>query len=143
MTYRIRGVDGFDDEIAETLAELHRMTFFDMAPIPNFDLGHWWIGYLDAEPVSFASVIPSDRYPRTGYFKRVGVLPAHRGEGLQARHMRAIDGRARRNGWTHIVSDTTDNPNSANNFIRSRDWRIFTPEHPWSFPHSIYWTKTL
>lgn len=141
--YRIREVDTEDEEIAETLTLLHQLTFFDTAPMPQLDSGHWWIGYRGYEPVSFASVIPSDRYPLAGYFKRVGVLPAHRGKGLQARHMRAIDGRARRNGWTSIVSDTTDNPPSANNFIRAGGWRVFIPDFPWSLPNAIYWIKSL
>lgn len=143
MTYRIRLVDAEDEDIAETLTVLHQLSFFDTAPIPAFDQGYWWIGYLGEEPVSFASLSESDRYPLTGYFKRVGVLLAHRGKGLQARHMRAIDARARRNGWTSIVSDTTDNPPSANNFIRAGGWRIFAPLSPWAFPHSIYWMKNL
>lgn len=141
--YRIREVDAEDDEIADILTVLHKLSFFNEAKVPHFTEGHWWIGYCCEEPVSFASVIPSDRYQRAGYFKRVGVLQAHRGNGLQARHMRAIDARAKRNGWARLVSDTTDNPHSANNFIRSGGWSIFTPDFPWAFPHSIYWTKTL
>jgi hypothetical protein len=39
VMYWIREVDGHDDEIAETLAELHGLTFFDSAPLPNFDHG--------------------------------------------------------------------------------------------------------
>ena len=41
--YRIREVDGQDDDISDTLAELHRLTFFDGAPVPEFDHGHWWL----------------------------------------------------------------------------------------------------
>ena len=41
--YRIREVDGHDDEVADTLRDLHRLTFFDGAPIPAFDRGHWWL----------------------------------------------------------------------------------------------------
>jgi hypothetical protein len=32
-----REVDGHDDEIADTLADLHRLTFFESAPTPQFD----------------------------------------------------------------------------------------------------------
>lgn len=142
VTYKIREVDATDDDITDHLRDLHKLTFFGEAPIPNFETGHWWIGYRDDEPISFASLIPSDRYPRAGYFKRVGVLPSHRGHGLQLRHMRAIEGRARRNGWIKIVSDTTDNPHSANNFISAGYW-ILSPQFPWAFPNSIYWSKEL
>jgi hypothetical protein len=140
--YKIREVDGSDDEIADHLRDLHRLTFFGDAPIPNFEEGHWWIGWLGKEAVSFASLSKSDRYQRAGYFKRVGVLRAHRGHSLQLRHMRALEMRARRNGWNKIVSDTTDNPHSGNNFISAGYW-LFEPQWPWAFPHSAYWVKEL
>jgi hypothetical protein len=62
--YRIREVDGHEDEIADTLADLHRLTFFDGAAIPEFDQGHWWLafhemtgglrrhGFIDARPLT-------------------------------------------------------------------------------------------
>jgi GNAT superfamily N-acetyltransferase len=139
---KIREVDATDDEVADTLSTLHQLTFQGDAPIPNFDIGHWWIGWLDKEPISFASIIPSDRYPDAGYFNRVGVLPQYRGGGLQFRHMRTIEMRARRNGWSQIVSDTTNNIHSANNFIAA-GYRMTLPQYPWAFPTSIYWLKTL
>jgi len=37
--YRIREVDAQDDDISEMLADLHRLTFFDSAPVPSFDWG--------------------------------------------------------------------------------------------------------
>ena len=57
--YRIREVDGNDDEIADTLADIHRLTFFDGASIPEFDRWHWWLAYREAVPVAFAGVVPS------------------------------------------------------------------------------------
>ena len=41
--YWIREVDGNDDDVADTLAELHQLTFLDAAPVPKFDQGHWWL----------------------------------------------------------------------------------------------------
>jgi hypothetical protein len=69
--YRIRQVDGHDDEIADALADLHRLTFFDGAAIPEFDWGHWWLAYLESMPVAFAGVVPSTRAYNAGYFSRV------------------------------------------------------------------------
>src|ERR1700716_3202756 len=77
--YRIREVDGHDDEIADALADLHRLTFFSGASVPEFDWGHWWLGYHETQPVAFAGVIPSTRVINAGYFCRVGVLKSHRG----------------------------------------------------------------
>jgi GNAT superfamily N-acetyltransferase len=122
--YRIRIVDASDDDIAETLADLHQLTFFDAAALPQFELGAWWLAYHGDEAVAFAGVVPSTHIRNGGYFSRVGVLQRHRGRDLQCRLMRVIEARGRRIGWDSIVSDTTDNPVSANNFIRA-GYRLF------------------
>jgi hypothetical protein len=140
--YRIREVDGQDEDVADTLTELHRLTFFDGATVPEFDHGHWWLAFDETEPVAFAGVIPSTRVGNAGYFCRVGVLRGHRGHQLQLRLMRALETRSRRNGWTSVVSDTTNNLGSANNFIRA-GYRLYQPHAPWAWPHTLYWRKLI
>ncbi|MCP3367833.1 GNAT family N-acetyltransferase [Bradyrhizobium cajani] len=140
--YRIRCVDALDDDIAETLADLHQLTFFDAAAVPQFELGAWWLAYCNDEAVAFAGVVPSTYARNSGYFSRVGVLQRHWGRGLQFKLMRAIEARGRRSGWDSIVSDTTDNPVSANNFIRA-GYRLYEPELPWAWSHTLYWRKWL
>jgi hypothetical protein len=49
----------------------------------------------------------------------MGVLTAHEVNRLKVWITRALEARARLNGWRSIVSDTTDNLPSANNFIRA------------------------
>jgi hypothetical protein len=44
---RIREVDGSDDEISDTMRELHSLTFLNCAPVPKFDVGHWWLAYRE------------------------------------------------------------------------------------------------
>ena len=83
--------------------------------------------FADPEPVAFAGIIPSTHVFNAGYFCRVGVLGKHCGHRLQLRLMRAMEARARLNGWCSIISDTTDNMHSANNFIRS-GYRLFSPQ---------------
>jgi ribosomal protein S18 acetylase RimI-like enzyme len=140
--YRIRKVDGQDDEVSDTLADLHRLTFFDRASMPAFDWGHWWVAYYETTPVAFAGVIPSTRATNAGYLSRVGVLKRHCGRGLQLRLMRALESRARLNGWRSVVSDTTDNVVSANNFIRA-GYRLYQPHTPWAWPNTLYWRKSI
>jgi GNAT superfamily N-acetyltransferase len=142
VIYRIREVDGRDDEIADVLSDLHRLTFFSGASVPSFDVGHWWLAYREAMPVAFAGVVSSTHARNAGYFCRVGVLQRHWGHRLQLRLMRAMEARARRNGWTCVVSDTTDNVVSANNFIRA-GYRMYDPASPWAFPATLYWRKSL
>ena len=140
--YRIREVDARDDEIADVLTELHRLTFFSGASVPLFDGGNWWLAYREWTPVAFAGVVPSMHVRNAGYFCRVGVLQRHWGHRLQLRLMRAGEARARRNGWTSVVSDTTRNIVSANNFIRA-GYRMYAPPYPWAFPDTLYWRKSL
>jgi hypothetical protein len=89
--YRIREVDGHDEEIADILADLHRLTFFNGASIPEFDQGHWWLAFHATMPVGFAGIVASSRAYNTGYFCRVGVLKKHCGNALQLRLMRALE----------------------------------------------------
>ena len=140
--YRIREVDGNDDDVLDVLAELHQHTFLDAAPVPDFDQGNWWIAFCGSEPVAFAGIIPSTHVLNAGYFCRVGVQGAHFGHGLQVRLMRAMEARARLNGWWSIISDTTDNMHSANNFIRA-GYRLFCPRSPWAWPNTLYWRKDI
>ena len=146
MVYRLSEVDGTDDEISELLRELHDETFGNTAPQINPEHGHWWLAYaLDGtrEVAGFCGLTPTFAHPKSvGYLKRAGVLLGHRGQGLQKRFVRVREARARRNGWTSLITDTTDNPSSSNNLIAC-GFRIYRPPHPWGFPETIYWTKDL
>jgi GNAT superfamily N-acetyltransferase len=140
--YLIREVDGQDDEVTDALTELHCLTFFESASLPEFDWGHWWLAYHGKAPVAFAGLVPSTHAENAGYFCRVGVLERHWGNALQLRLMRAMAQRARHNGWNCIVSDTTDNLASANNFIKA-GYRLYQPQYPWAWPHTLYWQKPI
>ncbi len=140
--YRIREVDPRDEEIVEVLNELHRATFLDSAPVPSFDEGYWWLAFRGSVPVAFAGLVQSTHAPNAGYLCRVGVISKHWGRSLQLRLLRATERRARRSGWQSIVSDTTDNVSSANNFIRA-GYRLYRPKHPWGWPSTLYWRKPV
>jgi GNAT superfamily N-acetyltransferase len=142
MTYRIREVDGGEPEIAEDLKELHELTLGDGAPLPDFSIGYWWLAYRGDDPVAFAGMRRSSVRVNRGYLSRSGVLPAHRGHGLQVRLLRARETKARRLGWNALVSDTTSNIPSSNSLIRA-GFRLFQPETPWAFENSLYWFKDI
>lgn len=146
MTYIIREVDGDDEDISETLDTLHDLCFMDAALRVPYDYGFWWMAFLDKEPVGFAGITPSTIGPGVGYLKRVGVLPEHRGHGLQKRLLRVRERKARQVGWHTLITDTTDNVPSANNLIDA-GYRLFVPEavqaHKWAFEFSLYWRKSL
>jgi hypothetical protein len=140
--YRIRQVDANDEEIAETLDQLHRLTFFDGAPIPAFDHGNWWVVFHERHPIAFAGVIRSTHAANAGYLCRGRSAAKALGQALQLRLMRALEFRVRKNGWSCIVSDTTDNIASANNFIRA-GYRLYRPKCPWAWPSTLYWRKSI
>jgi GNAT superfamily N-acetyltransferase len=140
--YRIREVNGRDPEIAADLRDLHERTFGDTSYPTTTDRGHWWLAYDGDDPVAFAGLVRSYKYADAGYLVRSGVLENHRGHGLQHRLIRARELRARRNGWSRLVTDTTDNVPSANSLIRA-GFKLFAPKTPWAFEHSLYWTKDL
>ncbi len=103
------------------------------------DHGHWWIAYAeDGKPVAFAGLVRSIRFSDAGYLCRAGVLDAFTGHGLQTKLIKARLAQAKKLGWNWVLTDTTDNPASANSLIKA-GFRIYTPSEPWSFKHSIYW----
>ena len=137
MSYTIRMVDG--DEESETLLALHAQTEL---PYPRNDVPHWWLTFFEDHPVGYLGLMASLISPRMAYLIRVGVLPQHRGNSLQLRMMRAASRFARKQGFSEVISDTTLNPPSANNFIRA-GYHTFLPHFPWAFPETIYWRKSL
>ena len=91
--------------------------------------------------IGFAGIVY--QHPDPGYFCRVRVIDRHQGRGLQLRLMRAMKSQARRNGWSAVVSDTTNNLPSANNFIRA-GYRLYQPEVPWALaPYALWRRKWL
>jgi len=45
---------------------------------------------------------------------------------------------AKKLGWSWVITDTTNNPASANSLI-SCGFKIYRPGNPWSFRNAIYW----
>ena len=103
------------------------------------DHGHWWVAYTEAEkPVAFGGLVRSMVWTDTGYLCRSGVLDEYTGHGLQKRLIQARIKQAQKLGWNWVITDTTDNPASANSLINS-GFKIYTPGNPWSFRNAIYW----
>jgi GNAT superfamily N-acetyltransferase len=146
MTYKIREVDASDEETADLIHEFNRSSDLKFPKLVEDELEgvncFWWLGYYGDEPIAFAGMVPSRLYPNAGYLKRSGVFPEHRGNGLQLRFFRAREQKARKIGWTMLVSETvTENIHSANNFIRA-GYRLFEPKEKWA-RDSIYWKKDI
>ena len=145
MSYRLYLAPTNEAKYAAIVADLHARLFPNIIfPYPHY--GDWWIVWHRETPVAFAHMSPTTYYPNHGYFARVGVLPKHRGHGLQSRLMAAAEKVAKGHCWEALVSDTTRNPHSAANFVK-RGWVEFEPdpEHRanWGNKHTRYWRKDL
>ncbi len=142
MKYGIRQANVFDPEVEQLLVRMQRECLPGDAPLHPI-LGFWWIAYAeDGQPAAFASMKPSIRWQETGYLSRSGVLEPHRGNGLQKRLIRVRVRKARELGWKWLLSDTSDNPESANSLI-SCGFRMYTPSQPYGLKTSVYWRKRL
>jgi hypothetical protein len=59
--YRIREVGSHDDDVADMLTDLHRLTFFRQRFDPGFRGRALWLAFRQGTPVAFAGVISSMR----------------------------------------------------------------------------------
>lgn len=127
--------------VREQLVAMHR-DCFSTTHGKLFDTGYWWIAYRDKEPVGFAGMHRSNRWTDVGYLSRAGVVEQYRGLGLQRRLIGVRVLKAKSLGWTCCITDTTENPHSANNLI-NKGFRMYEPRHPWGGDTTCYWKKDL
>lgn len=137
----IKAVDAQRPVIKDQLTSLHS-EFFRLDELIEFDTGHWWIAYDGTKPVGFCGVTPSTSWRKTGYMCRAGVKYEYRGQGLHNRLIRVRTRFAKKQGWTHLVTDTTNNCPSANNLI-ANGFRMYQPRKPWGLEGACYWIRKL
>jgi len=105
----------------------------------------WWIVWRGKQAVAYAGLRPCQNACNTGlgFLCRVGVIPQHRGKGLQKRLISVRERQARRMGLTQLVTYCVPwNPPSINSLI-SCGYKTYRPETPWGGGGSIYFRKTL
>jgi GNAT superfamily N-acetyltransferase len=141
--YRIRQV-----AIADFLPELREMQR-ECLPGNSFQLdsGAWFLAFFEGHclapvPVGYAKISPSRGYDSCGYLACAGIMPKHRGHGLQRLLIRRRERYARGLGWLWLISHTTENTVSANNLIE-QGFRLFEPKKLWAKKKSLYWRKYI
>ena len=120
MPYQIQEVDGVT--LSDTINAFNKLVP-EWPPLQqgHFTKGYWWLAYLGERPVAFAGLVPFEPLPNIGYLKRCYVNPDHHGHGLQFRLMVARELKAKRLGWTHLVSECrVDNKILHGQFHKSR-----------------------
>lgn len=138
---RICEVDGKDETVAALLRYLQLTALPYDIPMETHE-GWWWVAYDQSLPVAFAGLTRSQQVPDGGYLCRAGVLPSHRGQGLQRRLIQVRERKARKLGMKVLVTDTFDNPPSSNNLIRA-GFRLHEPLVRYGELGTNYWRKPL
>ena len=139
---KIKRVDVRHSQIQTELSVLQEKCLpFDTPYDTNY--GYWWIVY-DAlnSPSAFAGLVSSVRWADCGYLCRAGVLPSHRGRGVQKRLIRVRIRQARALGWKWLITDTYENPASANSLIAT-GFKMYEPSQPWGATGTLYWRLKL
>jgi GNAT superfamily N-acetyltransferase len=138
MKYRIVPVDTRQPEVVQLLTLLQKacLPHDKIYPITK---GYWYVAYTqNGEAAGFAGVVPSSRWSDTMYLCRAGVIPTHQGQGLQKRLIRQRLKVAKRLGMNWVITDTNENPASANSLI-AMGFKMFEPSKPWGFKTALYW----
>lgn len=104
--------------------------------------GSWfWLIWDDKKPVGFASITQVD--DEIMFFSRSGILPSHRGQGLQKRLIRVRENFCRKYDYKTIITYTLlNNPASANNLF-SMGFKLYVPEYQYIDGNVNYFIKEL
>jgi len=104
--------------------------------------GYWWIAIKNGVDIGFAGLVHSSRWTDCCNLIRAGVVPDHRGQGLQKKFIRVRIRQAKALKMNWIVTSTYDNPASANSLIAC-GFKMFDPSVPWMTLHTSYWRLKL
>jgi GNAT superfamily N-acetyltransferase len=111
----------------------------------NLDGSLWWLVYHGQEPVGYAGLRPCQRPQNAGvgFLCRVGVVPAHRGRGLQKRLVAAREAAARRLGLTELVTYCVVWNCASINSLVACGYRFYRPATKWGGAGAVYLRKML
>lgn len=140
--YKLSRLETIDEKTCAVIERLHNLCLPDDEVLSPREGGYWWIAKYQDEIVGFCAFRPSTRWIDTGYLWRSGVVRAHRGRGLQKRMIKVREQFARKIGMVFMITDTNDNPTSANNLIKC-GYTMYTPSWPYAAETTCYWRKRL
>lgn len=140
--FRLKKVNADNPAVWARIVAMDAKCFADGSPALADNSGAWWIAYVGDEEAGYCGVKQSSTGKSYAYLVRAGVLQKFRGCGLQKQMIRRRLTYARSRDWTSAVTDTHDNPASANSLIAC-GFRLYNPEVKWAYDTSLYWKKLL
>jgi GNAT superfamily N-acetyltransferase len=138
---QIKRVDIRLDSVQIRLSVLQKMCLPYDKPYDTTS-GYWWIAVKNGVDIGFAGLVYSSRWTDCCNLVRAGVVPDHRGQGLQKKFIRVRIRQAKALKMNWIVTSTYDNPASANSLIAC-GFKMFDPSVPWMTQHTSYWRLKL
>ncbi len=143
MTLKIKKISSNKQKLA--MRELQLICLPADTPITCSPKGCAMAVYDEETMVAFALARQSVGYQKTMYLARVGVHPDYRGRGLQKKLIELREGWARKKGFTHSITDTTNESVASMRSLLAAGYRPFWPQlvKPWALKESVYWKKKL
>lgn len=138
---QIKRVDIRLDSVQMRLSVLQKKCLPNDKPYDTTS-GYWWIAAKNGVDIGFAGLVHSSRWSDCCNLVRAGVIPDHRGQGLQKKFIRVRIRQAKALKMNWIVTSTYDNPASANSLIAC-GFKMFNPSVPWMAKHTSYWRLKL
>ncbi len=105
----------------------------------------WWVAWHGTQPVAYAGMrlCKDPRNLGLAFLNRAGVVPEHRGRGLQKRLIRTRENAARRLAVTELVSYCmTYNVASINSLVNC-GFRFYDPATKWGGTSAVYLCKPI
>lgn len=120
----------------QKIAAMDAICFPNDDPISDWHESDWYLVYEGGDILGYGS--KKELAGDITYLNRVGVLPAHRGKGIQRK---LLDRRIKDSQGSTIITYTVNsNPASSNNLIR-KGFLLFIPENQWVEGEVLYWIK--
>lgn len=105
----------------------------------------WWTVWANKEPVAYAGlrVCIAKYNVGAGFLCRVGVMPDHRGHGLQKRLLRVREKAARKLGLRKLVTYCVPWNYASINSLIGCGYRVYEPGSKYGGTGAIYLEKNL
>lgn len=124
----------------KTVSGLNDRIFGDGFELP-FDQHYCWLVYYDGEPIGYASMRECE--PRVVFLSRVGVLPEHRGHGLQKKLIKARCKLAKELSYRWAITYTSLENAPSFESLQQCSFKMYLPEYRWAGVNFVYWRKQL
>lgn len=126
----------------EAIEAADRVCFpFDKQYMFTWEKNATWVAHEKDELVGYLSAHPLKH--GIWFFSRVGVMPSHRGQGLQRKLMACMEKHGRREGWREIVTYTVGRNGFSTANILAAGYRTYEPRKSYVGFQVVHMKKRL